>query len=125
MRAVSEDGTGLDSSLVPRSELGSVLCPEPCAQRGRCQLGILAERLEDEHAVVFEIECPGEHRAGPEHANGAWTSAVLSEMCGHTPILLGTVAYLGTVSVRFQAPVPIGERLVGRATLDGRERRKL
>jgi hypothetical protein len=32
---------------------------------------------------------------------------------------------MGTVSTRFQAPVVMGERLVGRATLEGRERRKL
>jgi acyl dehydratase len=32
---------------------------------------------------------------------------------------------MGTVTVRFQAPVPVGERLIGRASLDGRERRKL
>jgi acyl dehydratase len=32
---------------------------------------------------------------------------------------------MGTLTVRFQAPVPMGERLIGRATLDSRERRKL
>ena len=46
-------------------------------------------------------------------------------MCGVLPVLLGTIAFMGTVTVRFQAPVPMGERLIGRATLDGCERRKL
>ena len=46
-------------------------------------------------------------------------------MCGVLPVLLGTIAYMGTVTVRFEAPVPMGERLIGRARLDGRERRKL
>ena len=46
-------------------------------------------------------------------------------MCGVLPVLLGTIAYMGTFTVRFQAPVPLRERLIGRATLDGRERRKL
>ena len=46
-------------------------------------------------------------------------------MCGVLPVLLGTIAFMGTLTVRFQAPVPLGERLDGRATLDGRERRKL
>ena len=58
-------------------------------------------------------------------AHGAWTAAILSEMCGVLPVLLGTIAYMGTFTVRFQAPVPLRERLLGRATLDGRERRKL
>jgi hypothetical protein len=35
------------------------------------------------------------------------------------------MAFAGTVQTRFQAPVPLGERLIGRATLEGRERRKL
>jgi acyl dehydratase len=46
-------------------------------------------------------------------------------MCGVLPVLLGTIAFTGTLTVPFQAPVPLGERLIGRATLDGRERRKL
>jgi acyl dehydratase len=46
-------------------------------------------------------------------------------MCGILPVLLGAIAFLGTVTIRFQAPVPMGERLIGRATLDGREGRKL
>jgi hypothetical protein len=35
------------------------------------------------------------------------------------------MAFAGTVQSRFQAPVPIGDRLVARATLEGRDRRKL
>jgi acyl-coenzyme A thioesterase PaaI-like protein len=117
--------TSFDGSLVPRSESGIVLCPEPCALRGACRLGILVERLDRENSAYFEIVCPPDHREGPNLAHGTWTAAILSEMCGILPVLLGTVAFLGTVTVRFEAPVPLGERLIGRATLDGRERRKL
>ena len=49
----------------------------------------------------------------------------MSEVCGHLPVWLGIIAFMGTVTVRFQAPVRMGERLTGRATLDGRERRKI
>jgi hypothetical protein len=45
-------------------------------------------------------------------------------MCGVLPVLLGTIAFMGTLTVRFQAPVPMGERLIGRAKVDGRELRK-
>ena len=114
-----------DGSLVPRSDTGIVLCPEPCALRGSCRLGILVEHLESDDSVHFEIECPAEHREGPDLAHGTWTAAILSEMCGITPVQLGTIAFLGTITVRYQAPVPMGERLIGRATLDDREGRKL
>jgi hypothetical protein len=46
-------------------------------------------------------------------------------MCGVLPVLLGTVAFMGTLTVRYEAPVLLSDRFVGRATLDGRERRKL
>lgn len=88
-------------------------------------MGILAERLEDEHSASFDIECPQGHRETPDVAHGAWTAGVMSEMCGHLPVSLGVIAFMGTVTTRFQASVPMGERLIGRATLDGRERRKL
>ena len=119
-----EDGS-FDASVVPRSATGIVLCGEPCGVQGWCRLGILVERLDGEDSAHFEIECPPEHRESPDQAHGAWTAAVLSEMCGVLPVLLGTIAYMGTLTVRFQAPVPMNERLIGRATLDGRERRKL
>ena len=114
-----------DASVVPRSASGMVLCMEPCGLQGFCRLGILVERLDGENSAYFEIECPADHRESPEQAHGAWTAAVLSEMCGVLPVLLGTIAYMGTLTVRFQAPIAMGERCIGRATLDGRERRKL
>ena len=117
--------TEFDASVVPRSASGIVLCGEPCGLQGWCRLGILVERLDGENSAHFEIECPPDHRESPDRAHGAWTAAVLSEMCGVLPVLLGTIAYMGTLTVRFQAPIPLGERLIGRATLDGRERRKL
>src|SRR4051794_6087670 len=125
MRFVVQEGSSFDASVVPRSATGIVLCGEPCGLRGSCRLGILLERLDGENAAYFEIECPKDHRESPDLAHGAWTAAVLSEMCGVLPVLLGTIAYMGTLTVRFQAPVRMRERLIGRATLTGRERRKL
>jgi len=122
---VSRAEWSFDAAAVPRSASGIVLCAEPCGLRGSCRLGILVERLDREDSAYFEIECPADHRESPHFAHGAWTTAVLSEMCGVLPALLGTIAFMGTVTVRFQAPVPMGERLIGRATLAGREGRKL
>jgi acyl dehydratase len=88
-------------------------------------MGILAARLEDASSASFDIECPAEYREAPKGAHVSWTAGIMSEMCGQFPLFLGVMAFAGTVETRFEAPVPIGERLTGRVTLDGRERRKL
>jgi len=89
-------------------------------------MGILTARLdEDDNAVSFYIECPVDHgRITPNLAHVSWTAGIMSEMCGSFPLYLGAMAFAGTVTTRFLAPVPVGERLIGRATLDRRERRK-
>ncbi|MDQ1533452.1 MAG: hypothetical protein QOF28_1213 [Actinomycetota bacterium] len=125
MRLVSGDEGSFDASVVPRSADGIVLCGEPCGLQGFCRLGILVERLDGAESAHYEIECPRDHRESPDLAHGAWTAAVLSEMCGVLPVLLGTIAYMGTLTVRFQAPISLGERLIGRAWVEGRERRKM
>ena len=120
-----EDEWSLDFALFPRSARGVLLCLEPCGLRGSCRLGIAVERLEPDGSAHFEIECPADHRETPDLAHGTWTAAIMSEMSGHLPLLMEEVAFLGTLTVRFQQPVPMGEQLIGRATLEGRERRKL
>jgi acyl dehydratase len=87
--------------------------------------GVLASRREEDDSVSFDIECPRDHRETPDLAHTSWTAGIMSEMCGQFPLSLGVIAFTGTVTTRFQAPVRIGERLVGRATLEGHERRQL
>jgi acyl dehydratase len=81
--------------------------------------------MEDDNSASFDIECPTDYRETPNFAHVSWTAGVMSEMCGQFPLFLGVMAFAGTVQTRFQAPVPVGERLIGRATLERRERRKL
>jgi hypothetical protein len=90
-------------------------------------MGILAERLDDDGSVSFDIECPSEYQESldPPLAHATWTAGIISEMCGQLPLWLGIIAFTGTVTTRYQAAVPGGERLIGRATLEGHERRKL
>jgi len=88
-------------------------------------MGVLAARMDGDDSVVYEIECPAEYRETPNLAHVSWTAGIMSEICGQFPLFLEVMAFAGTVETRFQAPVPIGERLIGRATLAGRERRKL
>jgi len=88
-------------------------------------MGILAARREDDDSVTFDIECPHDYRETPNLAHTSWSAEVMSEMCGQLPLFFGIVAFTGTVTTRFQGPVPAGERLIGRASLNGRERRKV
>ena len=122
---MTTDESAPDASVVPRSPTGVFLCGEPCGLNNVCRMGVLAARMEDDNSVSFDIECPAEYRETPNFAHVSWTAGVMSEMCGQFPLFLGVMAFAGTVETRFQAQVPVGERLIGRATLEGRERRKL
>ena len=120
------DESAPDSSVVPRSTTGLFLCGERCALNDACRMGVLAARLEGDNTVSFDVECPVDYgRITPNLAHVSWTAGIMSEMCGSFPLYLGVMAFAGTVTTRFQAPVPVGERLIGRATLERRERRKL
>jgi hypothetical protein len=68
---------------------------------------------------VYEIECPDEYRETPDLAHTSWTAGVMSEICGQSPLWLGVIAFTGTVTTRYQAPVPVRERLIGRVTFEG------
>jgi acyl dehydratase len=81
--------------------------------------------LDDDGSVVYEIECPNDYRETPGLAHTSWTAGVMSEICGQAPLWLGVVAFTGTVTTRYQAPVPVGERLIGRVSFEGRDVRKI
>jgi acyl dehydratase len=88
-------------------------------------MGVLALRREGDDSVTFDIQCPADYRETPNLAHTSWTAGIMSEICGQFPVTLGIIAFTGTVTTRFEAPVRIGEGLTGRVTLEGRERRKL
>jgi hypothetical protein len=122
---MSADEPTPDASMVARSSTGVFLCGEPCGVNGVCRMGVLAARMEDDTTAVFDIECPRDYRETPNLAHVSWTAGIMSEICGQFPLFLGVPAFAGTVTTRFQGPVPIGEHLLGRVTFDRRERRKL
>jgi hypothetical protein len=120
-----EDVSPPDASVVPLSPTGVFLCMEPCGVNGHCRNGVLAARRDTDNAVVYEIECPDGFRETPGLAHTSWTAGVMSEICGQSPLWLGIIAFTGTVTTRYQAPVPIGERLIGRVSFEGHEGRKI
>jgi hypothetical protein len=122
---MSTDDPAPDASRVPLSPTGVFLCGEPCGVRGTCRNGVLSARLDEDNSVVYEIECPNDYREMPGLAHTSWTAGVMSEICGQAPLWLGVIAFTGTVTTRYQAAVPVGERLIGRVSFEGRERRKI
>jgi hypothetical protein len=121
---VQADTSGEHASFV-YDDQGVPLCPEPCVRLERCRLGVTSEHLDDEGIARFDLECPSEHDKGAGLAHAGWATSVLSEMAGHSQILEGRPAYLGTLSARFEAQVPVGIPLLGWVSIDSRERRKV
>jgi acyl-coenzyme A thioesterase PaaI-like protein len=104
-----------------RSQGGVGLCPGVCLQQGKCRIGILTEHLDGGGIGRFDLECPTEQTHGGGQAHGDWAPGVLCEMAGHTAILSGTPGVMGTLTVRYSRPVPVGQALVGHARVDGRD----
>jgi acyl-coenzyme A thioesterase PaaI-like protein len=114
---------GTDFQQPPRTDGGVALCGA-CRRSSACRLGLTTERLDAEGVAHFEITCPREHEGGPGVAHGGWTAGVLDEVLGHVPILHGRMSVTGTLTVRFERPVPIEHPLHAQAWVVRREARK-
>ncbi|MGV0160653.1 PaaI family thioesterase [Mycobacterium colombiense] len=108
----------------PSSETGVLLC-HGCRSAGRCRMGLRAETLGDDGVVVSEIVCPSDGEGGPNVAHGGWTAGMLDELVGHTLLLREEFAVTGTLEVVFHKPTPIETPLIGTATIDKRDGRKV
>lgn len=114
---------GGDFQQPPRTDGGVALCGA-CRAIGSCRLGLTTEHLGDDGVAEFELVCPPDHEGGPGVAHGGWTAAVLDEVLGHVPILHGQMSVTGTLTIRFDRPVPLGHRLRARAWIEQRDPRK-
>lgn len=85
-----------------------------CRAAGSCKLGVLSERLEDDR-LVCEVRCPESFEGGPGVAHGGWTAAALDEVLGHVAGHFGEMAVTGTITVRYDRPVPVALALIARA----------
>ena len=117
------DPAGIDASLVPRISSGVFAC-EPCLERDRCRMGILATRLEGQ-TLLLDIEVPDEYREFGGLAHSSWIGGIMAEICGLLPPFLGVVVFVGTVTLRINSGVPMGQRLLGRVWLDEQQGRKV
>jgi acyl dehydratase len=95
-----------------------------CQERGACRLGLRPPRLDAAGCAGAEIVCPPEFEGGAGVAHGGWTAGVLEELLGQVMRLHRRVSVLGTLTVRFERPVPVEHVLGGRAWVTQREPRK-
>jgi acyl-coenzyme A thioesterase PaaI-like protein len=70
--------------------------------------------------VTFGPACEGP----PGRVHGGIVCAVFDDVTGMLTVRLDDTAFTGELTVRYLAPVPLGEVLTVTARLDGRERRK-
>jgi acyl-coenzyme A thioesterase PaaI-like protein len=120
---VDSTWVGGDFQQPPRTDGGVALCGA-CRRTGACRLGLTTERLDANGVAHFEITCPPEHEGGPGVAHGGWTAAMLDEALGHVVLLNNRMSVTGTLTIRFEKPVPIGRPLEARAWAERREARK-
>jgi acyl-coenzyme A thioesterase PaaI-like protein len=81
------------------------------------------EFVDDEVVARFTLQAACE--GAPGRAHGGMVAAVFDDVTGFVIGFIGEPAFTGELTVRFEAPVPVGEVLTIRARLVGRERRKL
>ncbi len=75
--------------------------------------------------IVVGLTLRRAFQGAPGRAHGGIVAAAFDDVTGWVIGRLGEPAYTGEITVRFNAPVPVGERLVIRTRLNDRERRKL
>jgi acyl-coenzyme A thioesterase PaaI-like protein len=114
---------GGDFQQPPRTDGDVALCGA-CRKTGTCRLGLTTERLDADGVAHFEITCPPEHEGGPGVAHGGWTAAILDEALGHVVLLNDRMSVTGTLTIRFDKPVPIGRPLEARAWAERRDASK-
>ena len=111
---------GGDFQEVARTEDGVALCGG-CRSEALCHYGLRTARLDAEHTAHFELTCPPEHEGGPGVAHGGWTAAVLDEVLGQLPLLLGSRSVTATLTAHYVKPVPLGRPLMARSWVDRRD----
>jgi acyl-coenzyme A thioesterase PaaI-like protein len=105
------------------SKGGVALCGA-CRRSAVCRLGLTSERLDLDEVARFAIVCPPDQEGGPGVAHGGWTAAVMDEVLGHVPILHGQMSVTGTLTIRYERPVPIGRPLTATAWVERKQARK-
>ncbi len=75
--------------------------------------------------VVSELTFGAAHEGAPGRAHGGIIAGLFDDLTGYVLQLVGSPAFTGELKVRYDAPVPLGVKLVARAWLHDRQGRKL
>lgn len=108
----------------PMTPSGVLLC-YACRDSQQCGMGIGSESIDADDVVVSEIVCGRSHEGGPDVAQGSWVAGVLNEVVGHVVLLRDEFVVTGTLKVVFSRPTPVQVPLIARASVSGREGRKV
>jgi acyl-coenzyme A thioesterase PaaI-like protein len=119
--AAPEDG---DEVTFPAATPGSGFSDRAVAGTTNPTSADIDVHFEGDEAVA-DVVLRRAFEGAPGRAHGGIVAAAFDDVTGYVIGLLREPAFTGELTVRFHAPVPVEERLVMRARLDGRERRKL
>jgi len=108
-------GSGLDSGFEDRAVAG----------RANPTATVIEIHAAGPDGLVASVVLGPAHSGYPGRAHGGIVCAAFDDITGFTIRHLGEQAFTGELTVRYVAPVPLGERLEISARLDGREGRKL
>lgn len=88
-------------------------------------MGIAIEVHRDGDDAVAEVTLGPAFEGAPGRSHGGIVAAIFDDVLGYLLTLRHQPGFTGELSVRYHAPTPIGQPLVFRAQMVGREGRKL
>lgn len=88
-------------------------------------MGTAIEVRREGEDVVADVELGPAFEGAPNRAHGGIVAAIFDDVLGYLLTLRRDPGFTGELRVRYEAPVPIGQPLVFRARVTGREGRKL
>jgi acyl-coenzyme A thioesterase PaaI-like protein len=114
-----------ESLRTPDSEIDSGFEDRAVAGRGNPTAAVVEIHEEGPDGLIASVVLGPAYCSFPGRAHGGIVCAVFDDITGFAIRHLGEPAFTGELTVRYLAPVPLGERLEISARFDGRERRKL
>jgi acyl-coenzyme A thioesterase PaaI-like protein len=88
-------------------------------------MGIAIQVRRDGVEAVAVVTLGPAFEGAPKRAHGGITAAIFDDVMGYVLVLQRTPAYTGELTVRYNAPVPVGVELTIRARMRERQGRKL
>jgi acyl-coenzyme A thioesterase PaaI-like protein len=88
-------------------------------------LGVAMSVHREGDDVVARLVLGPAFEGAPRRAHGGIVAAIFDDVMGYVMAVAATPAYTGRLRISYHQPTPVGEELVFRARITGRERRKV